>query len=70
VTDPSSDPGSEPRGPNGPERTLAAGPLFLFGLALTVLGVARRRPILALGGAVAMWVDRESVLGGLRGERP
>ena len=52
--------------PAEPDRTLAAGPLFLFGLALGVIGLLRRRPVLVLGGAAAMWVDRESVLGGLR----
>ena len=56
--------------PSKPEKTLAAGPLFLFGLALAVLGVVRRRPVLLLGGAAAMWVDRDSVLKGLRGDEP
>jgi hypothetical protein len=50
------------------ERTLAAGPLFLFGLALAILGLVRRRAVLVAGGAAAMWVDRESVLAGLRGD--
>jgi hypothetical protein len=54
--------------PAKPEKTLAAGPLFLFGLALAVLGLVRRRPVLVVGGAAAMWADRESVLQGLRGD--
>jgi hypothetical protein len=40
----------------------------LFGLALAILGLLLRRPVLVAGGAATMWVDRESVLHGLRGE--
>jgi hypothetical protein len=54
--------------PAQPEQTLAAGPLLLFGLALAILGLLRRRPVLVLGGAAAMWVDRDSVLSGLRSD--
>jgi hypothetical protein len=56
--------------PSESERTLAAGPLFLFGIALVVIGLLRRRPAFLLGGGAAMWLDRESALSGLRGGSP
>jgi hypothetical protein len=66
VTQESTATGSEVT-PEPSERTVAAGPLFLFGLFLLAFGLVRRRPIAAVAGAAAMWVDRESVLSGLRG---
>jgi hypothetical protein len=47
--------------------TLAAGPLFLFGLAFAVLGLLGRRPFLLLGGGAFDVARRRVGLGGLRG---